>query len=224
MWNKIQRIYVGTNLVRPPYGGGSWKPTANTILYMPLKIDLLDYWPGHISMTSSWTITIDGQWANFGNLSALKGQSSSTISWNFTFSSWLKLTSAGSGASIISIWQGYPGRGYRYGANSSWKIWFTLYSVYDWNYGTNFSTLYSNWHNLILTRSGTTNTLYLDWVSKGTYTWTSTPSSNNITIWGDYTSWTIQGNVNEIIIDGSAWTATEITNYYNNTKGIYWIS
>lgn len=203
--------------------GGSYTPTANTILYMPLKMNLLDYWPNSISMSTSWTVTIDSQWAIFESLSSLSGQTPSTVSWNFTFSSRINLTSAGGGANIISIWQGYPGRGYRYGANSSWKIWFTLFSVYDWNYGTNFSTLYSNWHNLILTRSGTTNTFYLDWVSKGTYTWTSTPSSNDIKIWADYSSWVIQGHINEIIVEGVGWTAQEVLDYYNDTKSNYWL-
>lgn len=203
------------------YIGDVREPTANTILYCPLRTDLLDHWPNNISLSQSSTISLDENWAKFNNAS-LGGVCPSIISGNFTFSMWFNATSAWTDCNLITIWAGYPWKGYRYWANSSGKIWFTLTSVIDRNYGTAFSTLYWAWHNMIMTRSWTTNTLYLDGVSKWTYSWTSLPSNAQVSIGGRNT-WGMNWNMNYAIIESVARTATEVAEYYNLTKWKYWL-
>lgn len=204
----------------------TWNPWADTILYMPLKSDLLDHSGNNIQFTQVWTITLDSEWANFGNKSWLTWDSPSIISGDFTFSSWINPTTAWTGANIILIGQAYPWRWYRYGSNNSaWYIWFTLTSVIDWSNGRPFSALYWWWHNLVLTRRWTTNTMYVDNVVLGSYNWTSTPSSTQIIVWSHSQDPIInlEWHVNEIIIEWVWRTATDVVNYYNLTKWNYWL-
>ena len=200
-----------------------WQPWANTVLYLPLKTDLLDHWPNNITMTADG-ITLDSAWANFSTTGLMTWNSPSAITWDFTFSSRINPISAWDGCNIICIWEYYPYYGYRYGANLGWKLGFTLMRVIDWNDGsTLFSTLYWARHNLMLVRSWTTNTMYVDGVQFWTYYWSSTPTETNIFV-GWTWIWFIEWHVNDIIIENKAWSLDERSNYYNLTKWNYWIS
>jgi len=73
MWNKIQRIYVGQNLVRPKR-----QPTSHTLLYCPLNENINDVTWNHTMTSVTWTyggVTKDSTGFYYFNWGYIKSES-----------------------------------------------------------------------------------------------------------------------------------------------------
>lgn len=230
MWNKIQKIFIGTNQVRPP----TWKPWTNTVAYRPINetTTTTDQSWNNYGLSRSWTITYDSISASTdgssyftqtnGRIYELASVSQLTVSLRYRFTtawSWDVKTIYFMG-SMTNAWRKF--HLYR-------EVWGKL--VLNGGYYTReYSSISADTrYNIILTWDGTTTTMYLNWssVSAGTHSYeknywntvylfrTSSSSSPLPDV-----SWSKLSNV---IIENRAWDSAEVSKYYNLTKWIYWL-
>lgn len=222
MWNKIQRIYVGTNQVRPP----TWKPWANTIAYYKFDNNLNDSSGNNRNLTTySWTFTYwtTVQWAKFvqmdtstssSNLAVPFNLSNYTVSWWISFSEirwstyqWIMVD--------LEWWDGYP-RLHTY-ANK----------VYSFTWDTWIAWTVNTWYNLICVCDWLILKEYINGTFISSYTLTTDVSSGTLIIDGiadkSRTQYRISWKLSELILENKARTAQEISDYYNQTKANYWL-
>lgn len=164
------------------------------------------------SSTDGGTIEFDGSndYATSSN--------SVTLSGDFSFDAWVYLDTTASGYdAIFSIGQ--------YSQTSGLALFGPYFSVWSGGsqlgYATTFAT--AAWKHVALTRSGSTNTLYLDGSSVGTFT-NSNAFSGSIGLGAGF--WTTSpGNYmpgkisNARLYNGKALTAAEVTQNYNALSG-----
>lgn len=222
MWNKIQRIYVGTTKVRP----SGWTPWANTIAYFPFKDDILDHsWNGRTlkapSITKSWIGYRAVWWV------APTNTSSSIKTWSL----WFYVVS-GSSPFMGIWWMGNAGCGYYYKHNER-RLNQHLFCWTSSSFGASTVSLSIwtwAWHNLVFVYDTTWPKLYgyLDGTQYLIYN--STPYSfdnSAFIIWSQRNSSSdnFSGNftcdLSEFILETKARTAQEVLDYYNKTKWNY---
>lgn len=225
MWNKIQKIFVWTNLVRP-----KWKPWANTLAYYPLTAtdtvnDMSWNWK---NLTNTW-VTFGTVWnvscATFNGSSYLN-RSESLFTWSpdFTVNLWYKRTWVFyAHNNIFSVW------------TTSWTNsfiewmypnWANEWHLMVWWFTNDRDTWYyvpeNTWLNLVFTHSWWTIKVYVNNSLKYTgtvsytiqswYTWVGCWIGNgNCMIW----------NLSNIIVENKVRTDTEISDYYDGTKSLY---
>lgn len=228
MGYKLQKIYIGQNQVRP--SGWGWQPWADTILYLPFETDLLDHSQTWLALTNSWNVRIDNGAAYFDGSSYLYSKSFTQINQtNFTASVWFKNTSTANTERVclhqFRYYSGY--RGY-----CMWITWTDL-NAQNTYLKTNWSstTVTANErHNLILVRDSANQTsqFYFDGQA------ITMQNENNYPelywwlgiwwwMWYNSTMWEYKwiGYMSNVIYENKAWTAQEVANYYNQTKGDY---
>ena len=228
MWNKIQRIYVGDHYQVYP----KWKPWSNTVAYYPLTSDVKDYsWNW-----KNWTLNWSG--------------SSYTWLWiKLTTSSYITLPTMGSLTTpTFSIWVNVTSasqfKNGEYYYNSAWKtwIWIWFWTVsgstnarphwFIWN-GSGEKNVYTAadkapWtrNHYLITYNGSTAYFYINWVLNKSETYGL--SSSNLNTY----NWYINGNngslnqhgswvFSDCIVESAYWTATEVADYFNQTKATY---
>ena len=237
MWNKVNRIMLGEDQVRPTQQPRT--PTAVTSGYRPLTTitttsdqsgnnrDMTIYW-----YTSFWTYAgvdcanITGDWKNnMYNTDAswwsITGTQAFTYSLRFNFTShydqglagliWINNTQYVDDKYICTQADGKI-RG-TVGSSSVYIPSFSLNTRYLFNLVYDGTTLkiYQNWTLIDSTAcAGTTNT------------------STTLGLWWDdkYAtySYCCEGYLSSVIVETVAWTDDEVLRYYNDTKATYWIS
>ena len=229
MWNKIQRIYIGTNQVRPVY---KWEPWANTVAYYKFVNDINDYsWNGY-NLTWAWNYSdnmITSTSTLYYNWNTLLGQD---YSGDFSFLVWADFSNTASNAQFMLVrdnsarpccwisqtWGAFIYKGY----SQSGYWWVTCPS--SWEYSP------SGIHHVALVRSGDTFYSYLDWVqnpdtvtmSGYIWAWNSNTekwpkfgySQNSLTTHAQVRMW-------ETIIENRGWSSTEMLEYFKWTKKMY---
>lgn len=217
-----------------------WKPWANTLLYMPLNWDVLDYSGNENNGTWSWTTeykTIwDKQYAYINTNSCINLTSSPIWTWNpddFTFSCWVRINENSYWAQPVYL------------GSDSTNNRFCLILNYYWVNRNNFqhiNDIYVNtiylwpttstpehkweWINVIYTyeKATQTSTLYIN----NSQTWTDNGYPINIASGGNYRIARPLSDSNfanywlsEIIFENWIWSAQERSDYYNWTKWNY---
>lgn len=235
MWNKISKIYVGTNLVRPVPEPTPFIPWANTKAYYKLNWNLDDSSGNNFNVLSqTWTITYpNNKYASMTNFRAVFPTPYSRR-WTtdpFTISLWGRNLS---NENVFSYWLDYNNEGYWWLVLSSSNSWWSASCVVSpWVGGwTDTFTVSSNvWHNAIVTRGYSEwMKLYIDWVFKGwmiggTRDTGDLRINNRAWIWtlNETGASTISWDLSEIIVENKVRTAQEIADYYNASKSIYWL-
>lgn len=199
-------------------------PWANTIAYYPLTSTTTvndESWNSLNMTNASMTFGINGGvncW-NSRNGYIYRNDLIFSWTWNFTINlyayrevSWI-------------TWENLIFMGDSGGYNSLWML------VHNGKLGTawwnndhdsSYTVNLGEWHNFVLTRSGTTWTLYVDGTSVDTWTVWFNPTSwkTSIGTWqwfSGYRPWFIS----EVILEDKARTEQEIADYYNWTKWNY---
>lgn len=216
-----------------------WKPWENTLLYYSFNNDTASTsydWAGNNNWTwnnNTWTYQTVSWTNKCCQLTATSWKymtiptSLNYPTTNFTFSFWVKYTqSTNNSRAIFSKWDGnYSSNAYLYIYQMNWKIGVDIPYV-----ATLFTTsnTYNDGirHNVVLTKSWSSYTLYIDNIQ----IWTAT---NSFSIhWWSNTVWLIWANnaryevwldwlLDEFIIENKDWTSDDRTNYYNLTKSNY---
>jgi hypothetical protein len=203
----------------------TWQPWTNTMIYYPFRWDISDHSGNNRNATASWTVVYQTNYIDLSNASLAFPLL--TYSCPFTVSIWYNLFSERSadyrfvywisGSNIISnimIWHKYNWGYVVQTDKPSFKdlqLWTQspVSARYDWV-----------WHNVISSFSTSGTSFYKDGVLLWTNTWwtgsdTAVGSDINSSMQWMY-CW-------EFIIDGTAWTQQEVTDYYNLTKSNYWL-
>lgn len=199
-----------------------WTPWANTLAYYKFISDINDYSWNNRNLTKDWTWTV-----TFAN-NKVTIPSGSALIYGSGILNWVIW------AFTISEWTTWAWSGFMYDADGLWPQWYTGANGSNWNRNGNAiindwwrrawnqSTMGSASDFLLLTMVYDWSTLvaYKNWVqfwstssTGGSIKWTATQF---IIEWGS-TFW-------EIIIEKWAWSATDVANYYDDTKANYWIS
>jgi len=241
MWYKVNKIYVGTQQVRPSW----WKPDASrTLLYLPLESNATDQSWNNRSTTASWITYTTNGWVM-----------SAKNSW----SGYINLTTSAANYLLPSTWEATVNvRIYRTSNDTSknrrifeWevqnKIWMhfqILTSTYYpsltttwssdkwWAFGTT-SIAINTWVNLCLRIKNGSAECFINWQ----YVWVQSNLNNN---WfGAWANSSEQGcrlfanrtgtnnqllwAAREFIYENTYWSNTDISNYYNRSKRELWI-
>ena len=157
-----------------------------------------------------WGASFDGS-----DDTATTSLSSQVFNGDFTVSSWVKPTRAGGNTILFHL-----------GASSSYTDGFRIYQQNGgfsfWNglggYANVFNTVGSeslnNWQNLIVTRSGSAMTFYIDGSSVNTGTNSATYTNTDLVI--NYPQYTrFKGLMSETAIFNSALSTADVTKIYN---------
>lgn len=205
-----------------------WQPWANTLAYYPLESDANDY---------SWN---NNNWTNYGvTFSNVWGvdcavfTSSSTkilLPWlwsftNLTMSAWFKTTASYSGSTILMLAPSSDDKNIDLSINN-WTARLSRYTWYSYNI-TDGTVNNWVWHNMIGTYTSTWWTkLYVDWVYIGSDSTNTQVKSDNwySAIWWHpwgYSWATFDWNISNVIIETVEWTAQEVSDYFDLTKGDY---
>lgn len=230
----VKEIFVWTTKVRP----AGYTPTSNTVAYYPLNWDVKDYswnWynltetPVSYDTLQSWIKVAYYSWRRQSWVPSGVGMSLYSQSLPKTYNVWIK--------------------GVQYQSNTIqifYLLWSWSYRVCDlyiqsntvgasfwngswWNTATVSSSFALNTrYNVVVTYNNSTNivSFYKNW----TLIW----SVNNgwYVNWSWYSWWTIwysQSNtssasyLSNVILENKAWTAQEVSDYYNLTKSNYWL-
>lgn len=240
MWNKIQKIYVGTNLVRPE---PPFKPWANTVVYYPLNLTTTLYdqswndynlWgnsSAYSFTTKDWVECVYFPW-NGGTWVAPLTNQNVPITWKRTRMCWCYANHKSTDQWVFCTWAFY-------GRDLLWIYVSTAEKagLGDWYAYSAVSnvTVVGGRHHLCATFDYSNSKewkIYVDGVlcATNTFSWTY-ETWNTVTLWsksysngGSQYSEKFNGYVSEAIFEDRVRTATEISNYYNKTKSTYWIS
>lgn len=188
-----------------------WQPNANTIAYYPLTSDINDYSGNNRNLT-----------VNTGTVTYNSSTNMAETNWRMVYSRALLPRN-----SDFTVWCWcYPNSWCEmWDYDSWWPLWYlaNFAGEYKWGFAMNGwkrlgSTTAVPWPcHIMITRSGSLFTVYINWQADGTMTESGAISnySNAFTI--DY--W--QNWIGAVIIESVARTATEVTDYYNQTKSDY---
>lgn len=216
MGYKLKRITIrpnGTEIQVRPTTSPWWQPWANTIAYYPLTSDMNDYSGNNRNLTvESWTITYNSS----TNMAELAGQ--------IIYSQPLLPTS-----SDYTVWFWcYPSSWNNIGDKVSWwPQWYLCDFAWEYKWWLKIgSTWYRLWGtteiswpcHLMVTRSGSTFTLYVNWQPDSTLTnsWAIQTANTFYISWFDNWVWWV-------ILEDIAWDAQKVSDYYNMTKWDYWL-
>ena len=216
MWYKVKKIYVGTTKVRPYH----FNPTSSTVLYYPFETDQLDkVWSSSIAVTGS----------------------KQTLGYTFNSSSNIAINTPPTTCRFVSYWIKYNSSNWNYTQWPYTYIWQMLYnfkhsltylnqafqyhSTYRWNTGLEYphssaqSTSTWNWYYMAYWTDWSKVYAYLNWNKVWEATITPWLDSNTVmNLWNQ-----INMTISDLIWEKRVWTATEVSNYYNQTKANYWL-
>jgi len=228
---KIKKVYLGRRQIYPDW----WSPGENTILYMPFHDDLLDHSNNNIQFTNTNTV-LENNTAYFNGSANLINRTFTNYlnSAPFTCSvrvksktfhndtwivSWLKWSY--SSRNWWSIFQmSHSGNTYRAEMSGWWSASrqiFTPLNLNEWDLLTYVKTptellFYKN-GTLIWTQTSPTWTFQTE-----LSIWQNRWNTSNQSEWIYFNWW-----MSELIIENKARTDQEVTNYYEKTKGNYWL-
>lgn len=228
---EAKEVWLGNHKVRPT----GWTPWVNTKLYLPLNWDVKDpynnvtySWGAWSASYATWSTGV--QAANFTWSNAIALWASTNLCNSYWNTICFRFTTNSSNNQRCEF--NYNSNSYFFGL---WVNWWkaqcflnNTWSNSGWNTG---STTISSWtkHLLTMTRAfnGTVK-LYLDnnlelsysvgWFKGLSYQywqWIGSGRTWNSEFW----RWMIK----DFIIEDKIWTATEISDYYNQTKWDYWL-
>lgn len=239
MWNKIQKIYIGENLVRPP----TWErepDSSRTLLYLKLENNVTDSSWNNVSVSSSGISYSTAGDKYYAELTSTTGYIRPTATlaqqiwtWDFTVSFFFYPITHTRTESSWLFWDWYdswsprPWICIRYGR--SWDI-----GWMDDGNGTNqASTVCSQntWHYQTYVRKSGVSYCYLD----GVYIWQHNNTINLSNPWvnkfyilnrSDYSGqrWSSAwARISEVIFENVAWSESNVSDYYSATKWNYWL-
>ena len=214
------------------YIGEVWTPTSNTLWYYPLtsQTTVNDMSWNWNNLTNNWVTFWNYGWHDSGifNRSWFLSLNKSLIAWwqDFSVSVWFKYSVQTYYQTIL--WIGAENSNYNF------LIWAQSnnYHLMLWWWNNDKDTWYvlnGDWKNCVVTHSGWTAKVYINWslIYTGSVNYNI---SNNVTrIWywvSTSTSWSggkFEWWISEVIIENNVWSADKVLNYYNNTKSNYWL-
>lgn len=206
-----------------------WQPWANTIWYWKLEENTdATVWTTQGSNNVTFTTLASGKkvWVFNGSNSMVRTDALATGT-NNTYLFRCKKNWSWTWENVVvnlSWWSGKKGLASRTNT-SPWQYLNSRYSAWvniPWATSTN------TWYHIAVTQNSSWTIVYLNWtqVSTNSETWANSNTrawiwcNDNNPNWQDFFNW----NISEVIVENVTRTAQEISDYYNQTKSLYWIS
>ena len=208
-------------------------PNENTIAYYKFDWNLNDSSENSHDMTlSTWTVTYweTEQWWKYGYFNRntwtnYRNYSWFNFDWKNTLSIRLNLQQSITSwpATIIEIWEN--------SSNSFYRLCDNLNYAYALSSSSDVSAL-TTWtrHNAIFARDWNSASIYLDWALVRSWTPSVTWRTNQTVRFrvnqvADTSTSTYANNayLSDLIWESKAWSAQEVSDYYNMTKWNYWL-
>jgi len=215
-------------------GWGWWQPWVNTIARWKLDWDTTDSVNNVYDMAdrvwsmSYWTLSWWEQYWIFDGNTVLV--STSVPTWTKgTMSAWIYKSST---AEWIILWQctdtnnsdAYVTSIVKQDQLTFWIPWWPDKS-------RSYTMSLNTWHHVVFTQDWTNLSVYVDWVQLWTEAqsgWFNYHNWNILCIWGQARGTQSYGkltwNLSNVIIESEARSLSDIQNYYDQTKSLYWIS
>lgn len=238
IWNTdVSKVYIWSTQVRPSVWP-EYTPTANTILYFPLRENAVD--KIHLviltAQKSTPTYTVPS-WANvpcayFSSpwFFAKTSSTSYLVTWNNprTISWWVRFTWT-CRTSVACYWTWSSNQMFNLYYND-WTPKFRFTQWGSWSSYWSIQLSMDTWYNVIVTFDWSTIKWYVNSNLDGSWSKTLNTSNARMYIGGDMAeTWSatpstwIQGYISEVIFENIAWSSTDVTNYYNTYKSNYWL-
>lgn len=204
-----------------------WQPWANTVLYYKFNNDLTDSSWNSRDLTLFWTVTywVTSWWwkyAYFNTSAYTQNMSIGSIDYwadSYTVSFyWQPKTIYGFGNAHAVFDMTVDGGDPRWirVTDSIWAWW-----------NVSYNATINTWYHVVAIRTPTKVKLYINWTLQGTANRSQSGTFNVLfrinAIWNS-TSLTNNNYLGEFIMEKRERTDTEILDYYNQTKSLYWIS
>jgi hypothetical protein len=216
---------------------------SDTICYLPLRWNLTDkVW--NYTWTAGSNLTYDSTLADFpvaymtyDNWYAYTTTNWPTLYWanSYTISWWVKQANATNAMCIIwysGNWYNWT-QLYKFYQSGTYK-WYYVFYIWWYSWSSWFENQYNfnpwtNWNLYTVTYTPWSVKWYINWSQVWSWTssltWSTTP---NVTIEigraSHSSSLQQQAYYSDVLFDGKARTAEEISDYYNRMKWCYWIS
>ena len=213
--------------------GGWWQPGENTIVYYPLTENANDYSGNGYNATNYEGTFSTQNWCYLWTITSRLELPSMTIWQTFTISAWLKLPNwQPTWDKEFDIYYDWSGsyRNILYRCNAWWIDCYTWYNRTSHNAKTVSVAFWTWWDNIILSKTWTSYSIYLNGNLLGTFSSAYNVSipwwSNSINIW--HVSYSTSSSsafwyVKDYIIEDKSRTVQEVADYYNQTKSNYWL-
>jgi hypothetical protein len=204
-----------------------WKPWANTYIYYPFTSNLVDQmWNGNTG-TMTWTCTFDSSTGIH-----VTWRSGNYVTWLsnwinnrnlFTWNVWVKAETTTQASYLIWKATAYASTQAQWvNVYSDIQIWICVGNTfYQW-----WVTQDQKWHNMCLVEENNTTKIYIDWNLISTQSWWTVNNVSEMQLWWWWqygTSRACDGYIKDYIVETIAWTADEVSAYYNQTKSNYWL-
>ena len=215
------------NMILPDVWWGWRQPWANTIWYWKLE-ENTDATVWTTTSSNNVTFTTLASWKKVAvfNGSSSRVVMSALATWTEnTYSMWVKKNWSWTGEQQIGMlcwWSGKKGAAIRTNTSPRWYMnsKFTAWVNITW------ATANNTWYHIVIVQNSSWSTVYLNWTLAATDNQTWANSNPLSSLWAnsyaaqDYFNW----NISEVIAENKARTAQEVSDYYNQTKPLYWIS
>ncbi len=221
MWNKIQKIYIGSNLVRPSVPP-LFTPWANTLLYMEFRGNYNDEKWNTFTLTwnapTYWATSSGEKYSIWESGTQLYCSALSWFWWDCTVSCRINPTSESIWRTIFTYWD-RSGSGYWYWLQMNTSNRLYVYRRWGSSYriDTNQTITSWVWTNIIMTHADRSTIIYINGTQVNSNTY-------NYSLWNSKLYiWSMIWSFDEFIMEDKTWTATEVSDYYNATKWYYWL-
>ena len=220
------------------WGGGWWKPWANTLAYYPLTstTTVNDESGNSLNLTNSntqfWTYNwVDCAYFNGTNAGLRQDTLTTSYIWTtFTWSAFIcpystwdiavsTMSNVGTKSQIVlQVNKSRNKFAYNLGDWSNWI---------DIDYSSTVSA--NTWYHLVITHDSSNNVIgYLNWNQVVASTWWVWQTTTNFWIWcyvySNNEIYYGKGYVSNVVLENKVWSAQEVSDYYDQTKSNYWIS
>ena len=230
MWYKVNKIYVGTQQVRP----AGWTPGSNTIAYYPLTSSSTiqdKSWNDRNLINTGSVVFWTYQWVNcaYFNWTSNSQLYNTSISFSAyptqTVLVWMYIswTSTSVYQTIYHTWT--TAKTGKLGSWFKYWTWICIWSWYWWYESIKSWNINGSWHLLVNVTNWTSSTQYLDWALYQSLTNSLSYTQTWLYIWWaqQSSSERLSWYESEFIVESKVRTAQEIQDYYNNTKSNYWL-
>lgn len=226
IWSQeIKQIRVGSNKVFP----ASYTPTSNTLAYFPFKNDILDHSGNWATPNNTQYFTKATIWYNrkLSQWSTWLWIGTDFVSSSAKFMSmWYKINYSSGNARVLNMakywsvsyntshWRSDLTNKIAIFTNSSWTIWASM----------NWKSFNARHHLAIWYYDSNWVKVFWDWVKTNFYSWSGYNFWDSVWICWIWNNGNVSFDIWETIVEKSWRTDQFLTDYYNNTKGDYWIT
>lgn len=238
---KVSKIYMRQNGVEKQVRPYKRVPWANTLAYYKFDWNLNDSSWNNNTWTADGTVSYAtaGEWQclsiSWWNNCVKTPISETFFGSAFTIAWWFRFSSISSVMRIM--WWQYNSQTAQYSdrANIQYESWFWWFQFYSYNWqrtSWNWTPVANTWYHIVVVWWWVANDLkaYINWAeltkTRSAYDYT-TYSWAVVAFWWNW-DWSLSnyymaGNIDNAILENKAWNATEVSNYYNQTKSLYWL-